>query len=63
MSKSKRNLLSGMFISEEQKQKIERRARREADIEMGIKPYGTKVHKNKKAYSRKVKYKNEIFND
>lgn len=63
MSKSKKNLLSGMFISEEQKQKIERKARREADIELGIKPYETKVHKNKKAYSRKVKYKSEIFND
>lgn len=63
MSKSKKNLLSGMFISEEQKQKIERRARREADIELGVESYGTKVHKNKKAYSRKVKYKSEIFND
>jgi hypothetical protein len=63
MSKSKKNLLSGMFISNEQKQKIERRARREVDIELGIEPYGTKVHKNKKAYSRKLKYKSEIFND
>lgn len=63
MSKSKKNLLSGIFISEEQKQKIERKARRDAEIEMGVKPYSTKVHKNKKAYSRKVKYKNEIFKD
>jgi hypothetical protein len=63
MSKSKRNLLSGIFISNEQKQKIERRARREVDIELEIELYGTKVNKNKKAYSRKLKYKSEIFNN
>jgi hypothetical protein len=63
MSKIKKNLLSGIFISEEQKQKIERKARRDADIELGVEPYETKVHKNKKVYSRKLKYKSEMFID
>jgi anti-sigma-K factor RskA len=63
MSKSKENLLGGLFISDEQKQKIERRARRDADIELGVKAYQEKVHKNKKAYSRKVKYKSELFSE
>ena len=63
MSKGKKNLLGDIFISDEQKQKIERRARRSADIELGVKPYQKKVHKNKQAYSRKVKYKSELFTE
>lgn len=54
----RKNLFGDMFISEQVKRKIERNARREADIEFGITPYKTKVHKNKKAYSRKTKHKN-----
>ncbi len=61
MAKKKKNLIEGIFISKEQKEKIERRARREAEIEFGIKPYGTKVHKSKKTYSRKGREKNNYF--
>ena len=53
MGKGRKNLLENVFMTEEQKLKIERQARRRADLECGIKPYATKVHKNKKAYSRK----------
>ena len=53
MANRKRNLLENVFMTEEQKLKVERQARRRADIECGVKPYATKVHKNKKAYSRK----------
>ncbi len=57
----RKNLLGDMFISEQVKRKIERNARREADIAFGITPYKTKVHKNKKAYSRKLKHKNILL--
>ena len=53
MVNRKRNLLENVFMTEEQKLKVERQARRRADIECGVKPYATKVHKNKKVYSRK----------
>ncbi len=53
MANRKRNLLENVFMTEEQKLKVERQARRRADIDCGVKPYTTKVHKNKKAYSRK----------
>lgn len=53
MGKGRKNLLENVFMTEEQKLKVERQARRRADLECGIKPYATKVHKNKKAYSRK----------
>jgi hypothetical protein len=56
----RKNLLEDMFISEQLKRKIERNARRQADIDCGVKPYKTKVHKNKKAYSRKGKSKYKI---
>ena len=49
----RKNLLETIFISEEVKRKIERNARRQADIDCGVTPYKSKVHKNKKAYSRK----------
>ena len=54
----RKNLFEDIFISEEVKRKIERNARRKADIDCGVTPYKTKVHKNKKAYSRKLKHKN-----
>ncbi len=61
MAKKNKNLLGDMFsLSKEEREKIERRARREAELEFGIKPYATKVHKSKKAYSRKGRSK---FND
>ena len=53
MANRKRNLLENVFMTEEQKLKVERQARRRADIESGVKPFFTKVHKNKKVYSRK----------
>ncbi len=53
MANRKKNLLENVFMTEEQKLKVERQARRKADIESGVKPFFTKVHKNKKAYSRK----------
>lgn len=53
MGNRRKNLLKNVFMTEEQKLKVERQARRRADLECGIKPYATKVHKNKKAYSRK----------
>ena len=52
MAKKNKNLFKDMSLSKEQREKIERRARREADLEFGIKPYGTKIHKNKKKYKR-----------
>lgn len=58
MGKKNKNLFKNMPLSSEQKEKMERRARRESDLEFGVKPYATKVHKNKKAYSRKVKHRN-----
>ena len=62
MAKKSKNLLGEMFeMTKEQREKIERRARREAELEFVIKPYATKVHKNKKAYSRKAKYKSNNF--
>jgi hypothetical protein len=57
MARSKSNMFNKFKLSEETKRKIDRKARREADIEFGITPYKTKVHKNKKAYSRKPKHK------
>jgi hypothetical protein len=53
MGSRRKNLLENVFMTEEQKLKVERQARRRADLECGIKPYATKVHKNKKVYSRK----------
>jgi hypothetical protein len=54
----RKNLFEDIFISEEVKRKMERNARRKADIDCGVTPYKLKVHKNKKAYSRKSKHKN-----
>ena len=56
MAKGK-NLFGNIFISEEVKRKIDRQARRQDDIDCGVNPYKSKVHKNKKAYSRKPKHK------
>tara|TARA_B110000503_G_C7169675_1_gene423700 strand:- start:2670 stop:2858 length:189 start_codon:yes stop_codon:yes gene_type:complete len=56
MSKRK-NLFEDMFIPEDTKKKIERNARRQANIDCGITPYKSKVHKNKKLYSRADKHK------
>lgn len=61
MKKGRKNLLEKVFISEQEKMKMERKTRRQADIEFGITPYKTKVHKNKKAYSRKAKHKVSFF--
>jgi len=45
-------------FTEETKKKMERKARREANLDLGISPHKTKKHKNKKKYNRKVKHKN-----
>lgn len=59
----KKNVVEKLEISESEKLKMNRRARREAEIDLGIKPYKTKVHKNKTKYNRKVKHKNMEFAD
>lgn len=57
----KKNKIEKIEISKEVKQKIERKARREAALDLGIGPYKTKVHKNKKKYQRKPKHRNRQF--
>ena len=54
-----KNLLEGVVVSKETLDKIERNARRTADIEEGVEVYRNKVHKNMKNYSRKVKHRNQ----
>ncbi len=47
-------------ITQEDFLKMERKARREAEISYGSNITLNKIHKSKKAYSRKVKYKNYL---
>jgi|TARA_R100001530_G_C4309325_1_gene152588 hypothetical protein len=47
-----------MKLSNKQKRSI----RREIDIELGINPEKTKVHRNKKKYTRKSKHSNPNLN-
>ena len=44
---------------EEKELKRKRQVRRQVDLEIGYEPYKTKVHKNKKNYTRKTKHKNK----
>jgi hypothetical protein len=48
-------------ISEEEMRRINRKANREAEIENGSNFNRHRVHKNKKAYSRKEKYNSQEF--
>jgi hypothetical protein len=48
------------MFSEEDNNKMKRKVRRQVDIELGHEPYKSKIHKNKKAYSRKVKHRSKI---
>ncbi len=47
------NKVKGQKITKSQFLKMERQVRRESDIENGVKPFSTKVHKSAKAYDRK----------
>jgi len=38
--------------------KHKRKIKRQLDLELGVKPYKSKIHKNKKKYNRKSKHKN-----
>lgn len=42
---------------------IDRAARREADIDAGVNNNHHRVHKNKKNYTRKLKYKNSFLDN
>jgi hypothetical protein len=47
-------------LTDDEKRRIERSASRQADLDLGIKPYGTKIHKNKKKeIHRKRKHKHK----
>tara|TARA_Y100000592_G_scaffold72739_1_gene113139 strand:+ start:525 stop:668 length:144 start_codon:yes stop_codon:yes gene_type:complete len=46
-------------VKKKDKIKIDRAIRRQVDIDLGITPPKTKVHKNKKKYNRKDKHKNK----
>ena len=61
MGKMKKNLLADLMISSEDRSRVERSVRREIEIESGMFPIPTKVHKSQKAYSRKIKYKHLQF--
>ena len=54
-----KNLLKNYKVKKKDKIKIDRGIRRQVDIDLGITPPKTKVHKNKKKYSRKDKHKNK----
>ena len=41
----------------EEKIKIDRGVRRQVDLDLGVIPPKTKIHKNKKKYDRKFKHK------
>ena len=53
-----KNLLKNYKVKKD-KIKIDRGIRRQVDIDLGITPPKTKVHKNKKKYNRKDKHKNK----
>ena len=54
-----KNLLKNCKVKKKDKIKIDRGIRRQVDIDLGITPPKTKVHKNKKKYNRKDKHKNK----
>ena len=54
-----KNLLKNYKVKKKDKIKIDRGIRRQVDIDLGITPPKTKVHKNKKKYNRKDKHKNK----
>ena len=39
--------------------KNNRAIRRQVDLDLGVEPYKSKIHKNKKKYNRKNKYKDD----
>ena len=39
--------------------KQKRSIRRKVDIDLGVKPPSTSIHKNKKKYNRNIKHKNK----
>ena len=41
----------------EKQNKIDRGIRRQVDLDLGVQPPKTKIHKNKKKYNRKFKHK------
>jgi hypothetical protein len=61
MSRKSKNLLEGIVVSKETRNKIERKARREAEMEVGVDVSRNKVHKSMKNYSRKTKHRNQEF--
>ena len=46
-----------MKLTNKQKRKIKRRV----DLELGVKPYKSKIHKNKKKYNRTKKHNNDEY--
>ena len=46
-------------MKKKDKIKIDRGIRRQVDLDLGVTPPKTKIHKNKKKYSRKDKHKNK----
>ena len=59
----KKNKIEKIIIPKEELLRIERSASRQGDIDEGIEPYKTKVHKNSKKYTRKKKYRESYNND
>jgi len=49
-------------LSSEDKQTAIRAAKRNVELELNLRQPSHKVHKNKKAYNRNPKHKNQIFN-
>mgnify|MGYP003121233788 CR=1 FL=1 len=46
-------------LSKKDKTSRDRRISREVDLELGIEPYKTKIHKNKTKYKRNKRYKDD----
>ena len=45
------------MMKTEKQNKIDRGIRRQVDLDLGVQPPKTKIHKNKKKYNRKFKHK------
>ena len=45
------------MMKTEKQNKIDRGVRRQVDLDLGVQPPKTKIHKNKKKYNRKFKHK------
>ncbi len=48
-----------MKFKKRDKIRADRAIRRKVDLELGIEPYKTKIHKNKNKYKRKNKHKDD----